>query len=410
MHWTRTPTTQWKGTTYPVATYYFKQNTIPVPTTTRELFVSRPIPHRRLELTPSNEPCQARAHYASLIRNVPGSHRYTTPGTSTNALDAPEFPTVSCDPSGPGCSVYNAKKTALDRARRIRPGYMAVDPATGSSSLFPTSESYLRNRIKMFDQNNFHYIQSGDASAGPNTNNIYRPNGLASCSNYYMDAQNNTFSYEWTDGNTYQAVFPDGWYTLAAFQNAWEEIQRTNQTYFWNEFTGTIYYAIRFAHDSRIDRISLSLIDPNDYGEGASNRKDDVGNPLSVHFDHSRLGIDGLGFTSTVYSGYSVHDSTTTGKLATTYHRTYYNPSNPQYATSHAVPSSDRILRLQYNTINRTAATYAEPYGHGNAAAMAYGVMRNSRVEKDKHNAWPYTKSKWVNGEWVCVRDCSVRR
>lgn len=415
MQWTRTPTTQWKGTTYPVATPYYRKNTIPEPTTTRELFLSRPIPHFRLETPMSDEPCTQRPYYANLIRNIPGAYRYATPGSITNAIDAPEFPPFTCDPASSGCPVYNPRKTALERIRRVSNGHKGWDPATGSSAVFHTTDAYLRNRTKLFDQHNFHYIQSGDTTALPGStqasDNIYRPHGLASCPKYYISSalQNHTFSYRWTDGEVYSAVFPDGWYTLATFQNAWENIQRTNQTYFQNETTGTIHYLIRFAHNTAIDRISLSILDPAQYAD-AVNPKDDIGSVLSVILVDSLLGSDGLGFQSMSYTGYATYDSVSKGKLATTYRRTYYNPSNPQYATSHAVPSSDRLLRLQYNTINRTAATYFEPFGHGNAVAMAYGVMRNKRVEKDKNDAWPYTTSKLVNGEWVCVRDCSVRR
>jgi hypothetical protein len=406
MYWTVHQEVQWKGPTHPIAVPTRRKNAILPPSTSRELFTTRAVPHYRLEMESG---CSNRPYLNNLIRNVPGAFRYSTPGIESNATDALNHPQSNCEQ----CVPHNSRKIALDKVRRISNGRKNWNPATGTSTTFQTTREYLHNRAKLFDQNNFHYIQSGDSSALPGTtqasDNVYRTGGISSCSKYFISAelQNHTFTYIWTDGETYTAEFPDGWYTLAMFQNAWEGIQRDNHTYFLNEATGEIYYLIRFTHNSAIDRISLSIVDPSIYADVGTNQIAEVDEPtdISVSLEDSMLGEDGLGFPSAVYTGYGVHNSSTLGRLATTYYRTYYNPSNPQYATTHAVPSSDRLLRLQYNTINKTAATYLEPYGHGNAVAMAYGVMRNARVEKDKHNH-PYYTSKLINGEWVCVRDC----
>lgn len=396
MYWTIKQDVQWKGATHPVAVPFLKKNTIVPPTDSRSLFTPRAIPHTRLEIGPG---CSSRSYYANLLRNIPGSFRYATPGSTTGALDALISPPDQC-----------SKKTALDKVRRISNGRKSWNAATGTSATFHTTREYLQNRIKLFDQHNFHYVQSGDTTALPGStqtdSNIYRPNGISSCSKYFISAsaQNNVFSYTWTNGQTFTVEFPDGWYNLATFQNALEQIQRANGTYFLNELTGAVYYLFRFTHNDEIDRISLSILNPSIYTGIATNQLEEVDeiSDVSVSLVNSTLGEVGLGFQSRVYHEYGVHDSDRVGKLATTYHRTYYRPSNPQYSTSHAVPSSDRILRLQYNTINRTAATYLEPFGHGNAVAMAYGVMRNSRVEKDKYTP-PYCLSKRVLGEPLCI-------
>lgn len=413
--------TEWKGPQYPIAVPFYKQNSIRTPTTNHDLFISRSIPHRRLEIPSHETKCNSRPYMANLIRDVPGSMRFESQGSISNAQATPEFPLTSCSRDPPGCFAQTSAETnARNRVRRISNARRNWNSATNSPASFQNSAEYLRNRTKLFDQHNFHYIQSGDTTALPGTpassENTYRPQGPASCSKYSILAslENHRFSYTWVDGTETEVVIPDGWYTLATFQNALERIFIDNGDYFQNTDTGTRYFLFKFTADPTTNRISLTIVDPAVYSGIATNQGNapTEGEPEqvpSVLFPSGSLGPTGLGFTQSAYTTAGIHVSERVGQLANTYKRTHYNPSNPQYATSHAVSSSARTLRLQYNTMNTTASSYAVPYGSGNAVAMAYGVMRDKRVEKDKHNAWPYNTPKLVNGQWTCARDCRMR-
>lgn len=402
-------TTNWKGVTYSIAVPYFKKNTIQVSDVTADLFKPRNIPHRRLEIS-NSDACGSRPNYANLLRNAPGVFRYETSGT-TLAIDAPVFPMFTCD--GSGC----ASAAALQRVRRISNGMQRN--AEGAPKYFQSSTEYLRNRQKLAEQHNYHYIQSGDATAQPGSTasqeNQYRPRGPASCPKYKIAAelQNHRFSYTWVDGTTKEITFPDGWYTLAVFQNALEQKLVEAGDYYRNESTGTNYFLFKFTAHPDANRISLTIVDPATFVDIATNQgespEEGADQVPTILFTGSSLGLLGLGFTQSSYVSAGIYISERFGGLAQTYRRTHFHPSNPQYAVSGAVQSSDRTLRLQYNTMNRTAASYAAPYGQGNATAMAYGVMRDKRVEKDKHNQWPYSTPKLQNGVWKCVRDCKMR-
>lgn len=68
----------------------------------------------------------------------------------------------------------------------------------------------------------------------------------------------------------------------------------------------------------------------------------------------------------------------------TQYVPVYYKPNNSKFAKQGAVDSSDRLLRLKYDTITDIGGKMRVAYGQSTANALAYGVPINGYTIKDK--------------------------
>jgi hypothetical protein len=68
----------------------------------------------------------------------------------------------------------------------------------------------------------------------------------------------------------------------------------------------------------------------------------------------------------------------------TQYVPVYYKPNNSKFAKQGAVDSSDRLLRLKYDTITDIGGKMRVAYGQPTANALAYGVPINGYTIKDK--------------------------
>jgi len=70
--------------------------------------------------------------------------------------------------------------------------------------------------------------------------------------------------------------------------------------------------------------------------------------------------------------------------LSTNYVPVYYKPNNSKFAEQGAVTSSNRLVRLKYDTITRSGTQYRAAYGTSVENALAYGVPENGYTFKDK--------------------------
>jgi hypothetical protein len=68
----------------------------------------------------------------------------------------------------------------------------------------------------------------------------------------------------------------------------------------------------------------------------------------------------------------------------TQYVPVYYKPNNSKFAKQGAVDSSDRLVRLKYDTITDIGGKMRTAYGQHTANALAYGVPINGYTIKDK--------------------------
>lgn len=70
--------------------------------------------------------------------------------------------------------------------------------------------------------------------------------------------------------------------------------------------------------------------------------------------------------------------------LLTDYVPVYYKPNNSKFAGQGAVTSSNRLVRLKYDTITKAGLQYRAAYGTSVENALAYGVSENGYTIKDK--------------------------
>lgn len=70
--------------------------------------------------------------------------------------------------------------------------------------------------------------------------------------------------------------------------------------------------------------------------------------------------------------------------IPTNYIPVYYKPNNSKFAEQGAVTSSNRLVRLKYDTITSSGLKYRSAYGTSVENALAYGVPENGYTIKDK--------------------------
>lgn len=87
--------------------------------------------------------------------------------------------------------------------------------------------------------------------------------------------------------------------------------------------------------------------------------------------------------TENKYASNTVSHCSTTD-LSTNYVPVYYKPNNSKFAEQGAVTSSNRLVRLKYDTITKAGLTFRSALGTSVENALAYGVPENGYTIKDK--------------------------
>ena len=85
-----------------------------------------------------------------------------------------------------------------------------------------------------------------------------------------------------------------------------------------------------------------------------------------------------------VYASNTIQSCGTDASGNTSYVPIYYKPNNAKFAQQGGVSSSNRLVRLKYDTITDVGASMTKVYGNHTANALAYGVPVNGYTIKDK--------------------------
>lgn len=88
--------------------------------------------------------------------------------------------------------------------------------------------------------------------------------------------------------------------------------------------------------------------------------------------------------TDNIYSSNTVSHCSTSDDTTTNYVPVYYKPNNSKFAEQGAVTSSNRLVRLKYDTITKSGVNYRSAFGTSVENALAYGVSENGYTVKDK--------------------------
>ena len=280
---------------------------------------------------------------------------------------------------------YNAR-------RRCRSAGMIprkfLNEKNNEPAYFTDYNQYLHSRNKQFAQNQYVYIRQGNPSITPGSagsfNNVYSASGLSHCKKYPINATsgNNQLQYVWLNGITYTVTIPDGNYDIHDLNGALNRAMITNTHYYVNPLNFTMVTLLTLGYSTQYGVITVLTQSKQDYSTytvapfsswGALTRN--VPQLIVPSFLQSALKIPvgtypavaNLSSTSTTIFG-AVQSA-----LAPAYVKMYYKPSNPTFAKQGGVSSSERLVRLKYNTI-QTAAGRTTDFSKAMASSLAYGV------------------------------------
>jgi hypothetical protein len=453
----------WKGKTFNQITSAIQKNKITLSSTSGNiLFNARPLPIYRRETRSKTAPATGNERTSASIDqlNMPNGYTLTSNTQSCtvgvlNILDGKEANETTNKYQNGSCLTTNPCMTQEYNARRrVRSSGMIkknnVVTGTTYDPYYTSTKQLLMSRNKTFEQNQYNYIRQGDSFSTPGTsaalNNVYSAHGMSTCAKYHITSVlgNNTYQYQWFDGNYYTVTIEDGYYDLDDINQQFKYTMSNNKHYLVLNSTNSKIFLLNIGFNSATKKIELqsylyntSIYNTSIYSYPANNTwssyvslstntatslvgvfilgngfKDVVGFP-GGNYPNVLIRIDGT--TSKAYQNPSTNtytyttnqstSSTVNAKLLPMYSIVYYKPNNSQYAQQGAVSASSLITRLKYNTITNNTYKYQVAYGTALANALAYGVPEGGYTIKDKIG-YPIKKtptfSKYSDGFAKC--------
>jgi hypothetical protein len=454
----------WKGKTFNQITSAIQKNKITLSSTSGNvLFNARPLPIYRRETRSKTAPASGNERTSASIDqlNMPNGYTLTSNTQSCtvgvlNILDGKEANETTNKYQNDSCLTTNPCMTQEYNARRrVRSSGMIKknNLVTGTiyDPYYTSTKQLLMSRNKTFEQNQYNYIRQGDSFATPGTsaalNNVYSAHGMSTCAKYRITnlLGNNTFQYQWFDGNDYTVTIEDGYYDLDDINQQFKYTMSNNKHYLVLNSTNSKKFLLNIGFNNATKKIELqsyayntSTYNTSIYSYPANNNWSSYVS-LSINTATSLVPVfkilgngfqDVIGFsggnypsvliridgaTSKAYQHPSTNtytytenqstSSTVNAKLLPMYSIIYYKPNNSQYAQQGAVSASSLITRLKYNTITNNTYKYQVAYGTAVANALAYGVPEGGYTIKDKIG-YPIKKtptfSKYSDGFAKC--------
>ena len=335
-------------------------------------------------------------------------------------------------------SNYNDAANARRRVRSSGNLTTAFN-SRNQTSYCTSTKQYLDSRQISFDQNKFQYFRQGNANNTPGSvltkNNIYSAQGTTA-QKYFLEVDT-SFTYFFpvhaevgnsayvltarnvtVHGNQFYDIDDLNQVLFAAMVNNgdvyMDPTSRTNTAYLSLSYNNVQNYIVITAYPVKYLSVNGQVIyTPTSTQQGyqyypfISMDTAFFANWLGFPVNSSFPGTNAT--TTAPASLGSVCVSTSTLPFSinpTIFKPVFYKPANYQYAQDGGVSSSDRILRLRYNTIVSNASTYDSPYGGQVANALAYSV--NDRVYSLKDQmGFPLTKSPHIDAITGEVRCCN---
>ena len=391
--------------------------------------------HRREINVPSESSCNERTSTRMDLINGPGgtitnSIITDNVGGLANTLDI-NLTENTCERPGTkynsDCSLINSNvgNTQTNVLRRLRSGGMIkkqFDLSNDKQTYYTNNHQYIHSRNRSFNQNQYYYIRSGDATSKPgdslSRNNLYSTNTLTDCKKFYNPSEIN-FQYVWVnkqtivDGvnttipDTVTVTVPSGYYDITDINTVLYNTMTANLHYYRRIDNNSKVFLLKFNLNESINKIELvaspisaEIVAANNYGKAIELTElgqfetDNWITPTIKTTPQIIINDSGfnniIGFTSGTYPSTNEHniDQNFTGVneplIKQRFNNVYYKPNNPQFAQQGAVSSSSRIARKKYDAITNVANSYTTAYGLHVANALAYGVPANGYTIKDK--------------------------
>jgi len=275
---------KWKGKTFNQITSRIQMNTRGQSSNLKktEYFRALPILLPRREIATnlnSNSVCDARLSLSINVFDQPGgsiinSSVKTNSNGLVNTMDN-LLPNNSCEDPGT-CSVFVSPSEKAKR--RVRSAGMIkrqFDISRGNDkSYFVNKAQYLVSRNLTFQQNQYNYIRSGNATVNPgdalSSQNLYSAQGLSHCPRYKIPTDC-SFSYQWfvpgsdiatvptsADGGSFNQVdVSAGYYSVDDINNVLHLAMLKNGHYFVNNANKTKVFTIFFSYNVTYNRMEI---------------------------------------------------------------------------------------------------------------------------------------------------------
>jgi hypothetical protein len=437
------PYISWKGRTLTQITSHKIKNGMNMgELTTPNFFLPQPLKIYRREIATGDIPvsCNDRNSTSIDVLNMPNGYIITEQSENHAGLVHTLENIVPNNTSQNGdckektntnvCTVENAR-------RRVRSSGMikrAFKPENNNDNVYFTNTTqYLVSRNRTFKQNQYTHIRKGETSLLLNSTlyntNVYSPNGLNHCkTTKIIEGVNDTFYYLWTNFDTanitalqsssnpeqisgcVKVVIPAGDRNFSDIQGALNQKLLENHHYYINTRNNKKVALLKIIFNSVNNKIELQsftekVLDPqmvyntfNNYPISSLVSPNDITNKRPTFYFPANSGFANMiGFPSGQPAFYPdirsvpITNDNSVGFLSNTavsifplYDILHFKPSNSRFATQGAVSSSDRVLRVKYDTITRNGATYQNTFGCEVPSAMAYNVSGYTYRLKDK--------------------------
>jgi hypothetical protein len=315
----------------------------------------------------------------------------------------------------------------MDARRRVRSAGMIqrkYNVPRNNDTYCTSTNQYLVSRNRTFSQNQYNFIRQGNSSIKPGSalskDNLYSPNGISHCKQPYISSQydNNIFSYQWIDGQSYNVTLPDGQYDIFDLNNYFQNVMIKNTHYFIKIQGNINIFLLNITYDNLNKKVILQVSPKSDYSNTNNftipySRLNNWNLPGSTEasFIIPNTNIQNIfGFTSGTYNQ-SSQTSNIKANINQTYVTMNYKPNNPEFGQQGAVSSSTLIARKKFDVITDVGGKMKAAYGNATANAYAYSIKDSQYTLKDKIG-YPLTKTPVISkytGEVKCV-DSSLRQ
>ena len=471
----------WKGQTFNQVMSGIKMNKKTLSTNNHNLFLPQPMEHYRREIASDTSDKCSRTSINIDVLLQPGGSIVNSASANANNTGVGnmtvDFNLTNDSTEKPGSCVGICSDRASDARRRVRSAGMITkkpNPDSNNDTYYTSTNQYLVNRNRTFQQNQYVHFRYGDRTLIPgapgSSENIYTPNGINHCAEVQISAasNNNSFDYYWLDGERFTITFPDGNYNIDELNTYFHGELLANYHYIIDTTTDIFFYLFNFVYDTATDRVQIQcfaadqtifqeprylrpqyVIDTNEWiipeftlvpnieilVNGFQNvigfnsglyPPADINAVTLVQPSTAECPDDNIyyaeNFSDHTYTYYVDYPNTTQGgnqfftginkpKIGTPYVPLYYKPSNSKFATQGGVDSSSRLSRLKYDTITTSANSFRTAFGNQTANSLAYGVPNPGPTQNMKDKmGYPQTCSPAIDPRTGEINKCKSTR
>ena len=266
----------WKGQTFNQVMSGLKMNKKTLSTNNHGLFLPQPMEHYRREIASvTSDKCSRTSMSVDVLLQPGGSIVHSASANANNTgvgNMTVDFNLTNDSTEKPGACVGRCSDRANDARRRVRSAGMITkkpNPVSNNDTYYTSSNQYLVNRNRTFQQNQYTHFRYGDQTLIPgapgSTENIYTPNGINHCAEVQISvaSNNNSFNYYWLNGDVFTVTIPNGNYNIDELNTYFHSVLAANEHYIIDTTTSIHIYLYNFVYDTATDRVQIQCFAAN---------------------------------------------------------------------------------------------------------------------------------------------------